>query len=338
MDEQGPLTFAEFMQLALYHPRFGYYRGGREKFGVGGDFVTAPELSPLFSRCIARYYAETAFDTLLEIGAGSGVLAYECLLELEKIQRLPQTYFILEISAELAQRQQALIKSKLPHLFERFCWLQSWPEKNFAGLVIANEVLDAMPVHRFCIEQGVKEYYVTHDQGIFRWHLGEVSDPGIQNQLNNYGISFSEGYTSEINLLIKPWIQSLSEHLEESARVLLIDYGYKREEYYHPQRSMGTLMSYYQHQAYEDVLAYPGRQDITAHVDFTLVAEAAELAGMKIMNFETQAQFLMRRGIMDLWAEEGDPVQKSKYAQQIKQLLLPGRMGEAFKVIELFKA
>ena len=198
--------------------------------------------------------------------------------------------------------------------------------------MIANELFDAMPVHRFMIQDGIQEYYVTHNKGELKWQLAEASTL-LTNQLASYAIDFAEGYTSEINLLIRPWFNSLAQSLNQ-AHLIFIDYGYKREAYYHPERSMGTLMCHVQHQAHDNPLLSPGLQDITAHVDFTLVAESALANGLELASFKTQAQFLIDAGITDLLSAETDVQQQMAYASQIKHLLLPGQMGEAFKVIE----
>ena len=335
IDRDGPLTFARYMEMALYQPVFGYYRSSAAKFGAAGDFITAPESSPLFSRCLARYCAslfEHTAPVVLEIGAGSGLLAVEFLLELERLDSLPERYYILELSGNLMQRQHALMQERMPQLLDRVEWLTQWPTIPLNGVVIANELFDAMPVHRFMIRDGVQEYYVTHHDGELKWQLAEASVL-LTQQLASYGIDFADGYTSEINLLIKPWFSSLAQSLGQ-AHLIFIDYGYKREAYYHPERSMGTLMCHMQHQAHDDPLLHPGLQDITAHVDFTLVAEAAIDCGFELASFKTQAQFLIDAGIADLLSAETDVQQHMAYASQVKQLLLPGQMGEAFKVIE----
>ena len=336
IDCHGPITFARYMEMALYHPTFGYYRSSTPKFGAAGDFITAPERSPLFSRCLARHCIPLFKETgamVLEIGAGSGVLAVEFLLELERLAALPERYYILELSGQLMACQRALIETRIPHLLERVTWLQQWPTSPLAGVVIANELFDAMPIHRFVMRDGIQEYYVTHAQGQLQWHVASPSSSLLIEQLKNYGIDFAEGYSSEINLLLTPWMNSLGDVLG-AAHLIFIDYGYKREAYYHPERSMGTLMCHVQHQAHDDPLIYSGIQDITAHVDFTLVAEAAIGVGFDLVSFKTQAQFLMDAGITTLLSEETDVNKQIAYTSQIKQLLLPGQMGEAFKVIE----
>lgn len=336
IDKQGPITFAAYMHMALYEPGLGYYRSGSQKFGAGGDFTTSPEISPLFAQTIAGYAAKTLDDEkneILEIGAGSGILACEIMRALEGLNALPKRYYILDVSGELVQRQQQLIQQSLPHLYDRFVWLTSWPKMLINGVVIANELLDAMPVHKFVMQDGIKEYYVTHEQQQLKWHIDQPTQ-ALLDQINTYQLNFEKGYDSEINLQIKPWFKGLKESFA-SGKVLLIDYGYEREAYYHPERSMGTLMCHVNHRAHDDPLLHPGMQDITAHVDFTLVAEAANAVGFDVSYFGTQAQFLMEEGIADLISKETDPVKQVVNAQAVKQLIMPDQMGERFRVIEL---
>ncbi len=337
IDENGPITFARYMQMALYQPGLGYYRCGTQKFGAQGDFITAPELSPLFAGALAKRCAHLLGDEytdVFEIGAGSGVLALELMRALEQCQCLPNQYYILELSSELIQRQQQLIQQNIPHLYERFIWLDTWPQQKFKGVVIANELFDAMPVHRFVYQDGLKEYYVTHAKGQLQWHIDQPSTKQLIKQLDRYAIPFADGYSSEINLIIPAWMHSLCECLEH-AHMIFIDYGYKREVYYHAERSMGTLMCHLKHRAHDDPLCFPGIQDITAHVDFTLLLESAVESGCRLVDFTTQAQYLLAQGITDLLALEEDPLKQMRLAQQVKQLMMPNQMGEAFKVLEL---
>ncbi|PHQ81416.1 MAG: SAM-dependent methyltransferase [Coxiella sp. (in: Bacteria)] len=330
IDANGPMTLARYMEMALYQPGLGYYRSGSQKFGVGGDFITAPELSSLFARCLAKRCCDV-FDTvgqaIFEIGAGSGALACDMMREFESRGQLPECYVILELSAELAQRQRDLVQTQLPHLSDRFEWLQAWPEQPFNGVVIANELFDAMPVHRFIMKESLQECFVTHDNGQLRWQVSAPSTDRLGAQLNAYDMTFAAGYDSEINLLIYPWFEGLASAIGK-AHFIFIDYGYKREALYHPERSMGTLMCHLQHQAHDDPLMYPGIQDITTHVDFTLLAEAAIKQGFDVIDLSTQAQFLMAQGVTELASGQQE-------IQQLKQLLLPGQMGESFKVLEL---
>lgn len=336
IDSDGAISFARYMEMALYQPGLGYYRCGTQKFGAEGDFITAPELSPLFAGCLAKrcaFHLAQGYQNLWEIGAGSGILAVELMQALEKQRQLPKSYFILELSSELKQRQQQLVREHIPHLFDRFVWLQDWPT-DFDGVIVANELFDAMPVHYFMYQGGYKEFYVTHHDGELGWHIDEPSTPRLAKQLASYNITFADEYRSEVNLLLPQWMRSLCDSVRQ-AQMIFIDYGYKREAYYHPQRSMGTLMCHLQHHAHDQLLRYPGIQDITAHVDFTLLAESAVACGAQVVSFNSQSQYLMLQGITELVSEEQDPQRQIKLAQHVKQLVMPNQMGESFKVIEL---
>ncbi len=339
----GRISFARFMELALYAPGLGYYAAGARKFGAGGDFVTAPEISPLFSRCLARQcrevLAELGGGDILEFGAGSGVMAADLLRELEQQEQLPRHYFILEVSAELRTRQRETLAAKAAHLLARVVWLDAWPQAPLRGVVLANEVLDAMPVHRFRVEaQGLSEAYVGMRDGRF---IEQFAAPGPElgrRELAQALAGLPPGYVSEYNAAAAPWLQGIAQALDQGV-VLLIDYGFPRHEFYHPQRTGGTLMCHYRHRAHPDPLVFIGLQDITAHVDFTLIAEAALAAGFAVRGFTSQAYFLLALGLTEMLAEL-NPVDiraQLEYAQQIKKLTLPNEMGELFKVMALAK-
>ena len=336
----GAIPFARFMQLALYAPGLGYYSAGSRKFGEGGDFTTAPELSPLFSRCLARQCAQVleslGHGDILEFGAGTGSMASAILAELAALGSLPQHYYILELSADLRERQQQAIQAQVPQLAARVVWLDALPEK-LRGVVLANEVIDAMPVERFRItHEGVEVIQVAWVEGQFveRSAPADAVLSAAVNQLREE-VGLAEGYASEINLLAAEWVHSLGECLEAGV-ALLIDYGFPRREYYHPQRFEGTLMCHYRHRAHTDPLILPGLQDITAHVDFTAVGEAALAAGLQVLGFANQANFLLASGLLELAAEAGEaPRQQLAVAAQVKRLTLPGEMGEIFKVMAL---
>lgn len=333
--QKGKITFARYMQLALYAPGLGYYSGGAQKFGETGDFVTAPEISPLFSQCVARQCQQILTRLknadILELGAGSGVMAVDILKTLEKQNCLPQHYFILELSAELQQRQRTLIESTIPHLLNKVSWLSELPTA-FEGVILANEVMDAMPVNKFKIQNGLKEFYVNDKKDELVWEL-DAPTSELTKGFQSLSLTLAEDYESEINLFLSSWISSLSSSLKRGL-ILLIDYGFSREEYYHPERSMGTLMCHFQHQAHENPLILPGIQDITAHVDFTAVAEAADAANLNVTGYTTQANFLLNTGIADS-LPLSDPWEQYQLAQAIKRLTLPSEMGELFKVIAL---
>ena len=335
---EGAIPFHEFMQLALHAPGLGYYSAGSRKFGVEGDFITAPEASPLFARCLARaiqpVLERLPQRQLLEVGAGSGVMAAGILQELTALHSPPDSYAILELSADLKQRQAVTLQS----FAERVSWQDSLPEK-FSGIVLANELLDAMPVHRVIWHQGeLQECYVACDQDRFIWQAGPLSDPRLQPRFDEIIAQLGElpaGYVTEINLAAEDWIKTLGTQLQQGM-LLLIDYGFARHEFYHPQRLQGTLMCHYRHRAHDDPLVLVGLQDITAHVDFTAMADSALEAGLQVAGYTTQAHFLLGSGLTELVAQNGgDTAQQLELANQIKRLTLPQEMGELFKVMAL---
>jgi len=338
----GAIPFSRYMELCLYAPGLGYYSAGLRKFGSGGDFVTAPEVSALFGRCLARCCAQVLQQTggdILEFGAGSGRLAVDLLGELDVLGSLPRRYFILERSAELQQRQQHLLRRELPQLAERVVWLDGLPPAGFSGVMLANEVLDAMAVERFQWKgAAAARYFVAAGAAGFEWQARPVDNPRLQAAIDSL-VSTRElpaGYVSEINLSLEPWLASVAGRLG-AGLLLLVDYGYERDGYYHPQRSNGTLMCHYRQRAHDDPFLWPGLQDITAHVDFTAVAEAASAAGLAVSGYTTQAWFLLDSGLEDLLQAAGptDSAAYLKLAQQAKTLILPGEMGERFKCIAL---
>jgi SAM-dependent MidA family methyltransferase len=331
------------MELCLYTPRLGYYSGGQRKFGAGGDFVTAPEISPLFGRCLARPCA-AVLETpgggdILEFGAGSGQLAVDLLGELEGMGCLPARYLILERSAELRQRQQQTLQRQLPQLGDRVTWIETLPDPGFRGVVLANEVLDAMAVERFRWQGTTAEQFcVGSGAGGFEWRMQPVADARLAAAIAQVAgdCNLAAGHVSEINMTLQPWLQGVADCIDR-ALLLLIDYGYPRSEYYHPQRSHGTLMCHYRHRAHADPLRFPGLQDITAHVDFTAVAEAGVAAGLEVCGYAPQSWFLLDCGLDNLLHAAG-PADTAAYlqqAQQAKTLILPGEMGERFKCIGL---
>ncbi len=336
----GSLSFHDFMQLALYAPGLGYYSAGSRKLGKAGDFITAPETSPLYSRCLARAIQPLLHSLsqryVLEVGAGSGAMAAGVLDELTAIDATPDSYSILELSADLKQRQAGMLQSHASLVN----WLDTLPQE-FSGIVLANEVLDAMPVHRVIWGQGcLQECYVAWEGDRFVWQAGPLSSPRLQDRfdsiVNRVG-ELPEGYVTEINLAAEDWIQTLGEKLQQGV-LLLIDYGFTRHEYYHPQRRQGTLMCHYRHRAHADPLILVGLQDITAHVDFTAMADSALAAGMQVSGYTTQAHFLLGSGLTELLAQvEGDASQQLEFANQVKRLTLPQEMGELFKVMALTK-
>jgi SAM-dependent MidA family methyltransferase len=340
----GSISFARYMELALYAPGLGYYSAGATKFGEAGDFVTAPEMSPLFSRCLARQLLPvlaTTGNQVLEFGAGRGVMAADILSELAANDALPERYCIVELSAELRQRQQALLQQRLPALLERVCWLDALPA-GFSGVCLGNEVLDAMPVHRLVVTaQGIQELRVAWQDGL-QWQTGPLTDPvlqqAVQARLGDSLASLPPDYVFEISLAIPAWLQALAEQFNCGV-ILLMDYGYDRREIYRPDRINGTLACYYRHRRHEDPFRLPGLQDITAQVDFTLVAEAATAAGLQLGGYTSQASFLAAAGIDELLGEydSSDMASYLPVVQAVKKLLLPGEMGEVVKFMSLTK-
>ena len=331
----GWISFARFMELALYAPGLGYYAAGAHKFGEAGDFITAPELSPLFGRTLARQVAEIMSDSaphILELGAGSGKLAVDMLAELEQLGSLPESYAILEVSADLRARQQMLIREHLPHLLGRVRWLDELPER-FSGAIVANEVLDALPVHLLhWRDSTITERGVTVGEHGFIWRERAIGDPALLHAAQQ--IAVPDDYISEISLAARGLVNSLAQRLEQGA-MLFIDYGFGAREFYHPQRRSGTLMCHYRHHAHDDPFFLPGLQDITAHVNFTGIAECGIDAGLELLGYTSQAFFLINCGITDLIGETS-PENLRDYlplSAQLQKLTSPAEMGELFKVI-----
>ena len=354
----GVLSFEEFMRHALYAPALGYYSAGSVKLGAGGDFVTAPEISDLFSRCVADQCAQVLAETggqILELGAGTGRMAAVVLEALAERGPLPERYAILEVSADLAERQRARINALPVALRERVVWLDRLPDTPIKGVILANEVLDALPFRRFVLRQGrVVELGVgvaapalaasaghagrDHATAFAERDMAPSTD--LQSAWNGIACelpeALSDGYRSEICLAVEPWIAGIGASLDRGV-LLLFDYGLPRSHYYHPQRVDGTLLCHFKQLAHSDPFVNLGVQDITAWVDFTRVAEAAVAAGLDVMGFVTQAAFLLATGIEQLTAASTDVVERVQRAGEARRLLMPGEMGESFKVIALGK-
>jgi SAM-dependent MidA family methyltransferase len=348
----GWLSFERYMELALYAPGLGYYSAGSAKIGSGGDFVTAPEISDLFSRCAARQCAEVLSVTggeILELGAGTGRMAATVLEALAAEGILPERYCILEVSADLAQRQRERLRSLPDALRQRVVWLERLPERPIRGVVLANEVLDALPCRRFVIgsdgdeahggapSSSVLELGVALDGDAFIPSAREPDSAVVlacEALLRELPQPLPHGYTSEVCLRVEPWIASVGECLDRGL-MMLFDYGLPRSHYYHPQRVSGTLQCHFKQLAHDDPYVNVGVQDITAWVDFTRVAEAAVAAGLEVTGFCTQAAFLLATGIERFAAEADGIVEQTRRAGEARRLLLPGEMGEAFKVMGL---
>ncbi|PIE83744.1 MAG: SAM-dependent methyltransferase [Candidatus Contendobacter odensis] len=340
----GAISFYRFMDLALYAPELGYYRAGTGKFGAGGDFITAPELSPLFSRCLAHQCQEIlgalGGGTILELGAGTGIMAADILQELQHLNGLPERYLILELSGELRQRQYQTLSKYVPELLERVVWLDTLPESSFRGIILGNEVLDALPVERFHITaNGSRRLEVINTDSGLGWRDGE-EDPIVTAAVArieaDLDAPLAEGYVSEYAPQLGTWLGAIAESLAAGA-LLFIDYGYPRREYYHYERAAGTLLCHYRHRAHENPFIYTGLQDITANVDFTAVADAAVEAGLAVAGYTSQNHFLFGCGLMNLLNDVNTPdtLRYLEQARQVKLLTLPGEMGCRFQAIAL---
>jgi SAM-dependent MidA family methyltransferase len=341
----GWLSFERFMELALYAPGLGYYSAGSAKLGAGGDFVTAPESSDLFSRCLARQCAQVLAVTggdILELGAGTGRMAAVLLGELHSLGVLPGRYAILEVSADLAARQRERLALLPPLLRERVVWLERLPERALRGVMLANEVADALPCRRFTLTGGgLRDLGVAPADGDVRRAFRDAPrapDAALarawEEILAELPETLPEGYTSEVCLRLAPWINSLSASLTQGV-LLICDYGLPRRHYYHPQRVSGTLRCHYRHRAHDDPYLNVGVQDITAWVDFTRVAAAAHASGLAVAGFVTQAGFLLGSGLEELVAAAGTDLERSRLAGEARRLIMPEEMGEAFKVMAL---
>lgn len=337
----GWLDFQSFMNLALYAPGLGYYSAGAHKLGAGGDFTTAPEISPLFSRCVARQCVEALRQSgpggVLELGAGSGVMALAMLREFERLDHLPERYCILEVSADLRARQRALLQEHVPQWMSRICWLDALPD-NFAGVMVANEVLDALPVQRFCIRDSLPQALGVMDTGQgLAWQARAANVEllaAVRAIECNLHSRLPEGYCNEVNLQLAGWIRSLAAVMRRGV-LLFVDYGLPQWQYYSAERSQGTLSCFFRQRMHADPFIRVGLQDITAWVDFTAVAEAGLAAGLELKGFATQAHFLFGAGLDRLLADMGEQsdAQRWQLSQQVQKLTLPGEMGESFKVM-----
>lgn len=339
----GSISFSEFMHHALYAPGMGYYAAGAAKLGRAGDFVTAPEISPLFGRVVARQIAfvlaQTGGGEVFEPGAGTGALAVSILEKLAELDELPGRYLILEVSADLKERQEARIRSEVPQFLDRVHWISELPA-DFKGVVVANEVADAIPVDRFRIFDGeVWEARVSMERGKFVWQFAIAPEP-LREFVRNIEIdidrAFKNGYESEVSRGLGNWVTDICNAVQEGV-VLLVDYGVSRREYYASERVQGWLRCHFRHHAHDNPLLWPGIQDITAWVDFSMVAKSASAAGMAVAGYVSQLHFLLNGGLEDeLNGFTSLPfVEQVELAAQVKLLTLPAEMGENFKCIGL---
>lgn len=342
----GFMPFSRFMERCLYAPGLGYYSAGSTKFGAGGDFVTAPELGPLFASCVAEAVAPVLRQLgpeaeFLEIGGGSGAFAEVMLKRLLAMDAMPARYAILEPSADLRERQRERLGRRLiPPVFDLVEWLDGPPEAHWNGVLFANEVIDALPTPRFCLREGevFEEHVILDGEGRFV-RSDRPADPLLAaavRHLERYlGIEFSDGYRSELLPQLPYWIQAVMGRLDAGA-MLFVDYGYPRREYYQPQRSDGTLRAFYRHHTHNDLHRWPGLQDLTASVDFTALAEAGTHAGFELAGYCSQASFLLGNGLPERLAEAEarvDEARRLRLRNEVRQLTLPSEMGERFQVM-----
>lgn len=347
----GAIGFADYMRLVLYAPGLGYYSAGAAKFGEAGDFVTAPEISPLFGRVLARQCREVfeacGGDEVLELGAGTGALAAELLESLTRLGAAPSRYFVLEVSADLRERQRAMIADRAPAALERVEWLEDWPQRPLTGVVLANEVLDALPVERFRrVERGVERRTVVvsgsrpgdaapERSGSLGWGAEPAPAPlaeAVAALEEALGRRLEPGYVSELSLGLGGWVRDAAAALA-GGMLLFSDYGGSRRDCYSPERREGTLICHYRHRAHDDPFLLPGLQDISAWVDFSAVAEAGFAAGLELAGYTTQAQFLLAGGLereLGSFAALPDR-ERLALSAQVKLLTLPAEMGERVK-------
>lgn len=344
----GPMPFHAFMERCLYAPGLGYYSAGSRKFGAAGDFVTSAELGPVFARCVASALAPV-LATLgpdadwLELGGGSGAFAEHLLLAMAQHNATPARYLMLEPSADLRARQQARLRERLPpDLYTRLQWIERPPEAPWRGILYANEVIDALPATRFVVrESEVFEEHVALDgEGRFVFQerpADALTTAAVRHLERTLKRPFPEGYRSDLLPQLPYWMQAVLGALE-SGLALFVDYGYSRAEYYHPERSDGTLRAFYRHHVHGDVFRYPGLQDLTTSVDFTALAEAGKGAGFHVAAYVPQGKFLAAAGLAQVHAEAAEGLDEGglyALAQEIKRLMLPEAMGERFQAMLL---
>ncbi len=328
--QQGWLSFERFMQLALYTPRLGYYAGSSLKFGVQGDFTTAPEMTPLFGVALSNQLSEVlqreGLNAVLEFGAGTGKLAAQVLQSL-RARGLTPHYFVLDISADLRERQAHTLHELAPECAGQVQWLDALPEA-FEGVVIANEVLDAMPVQLLVkTAQDWAERGVSLREGALQF----ADKPTLLSPPVEWTNDLPEGYCTELHTQAHAFMRTLPTWLKRGV-ALLIDYGFPEREYYHPERSSGTLIAHYQHHTNPQVLQWPGIQDITSHVNFTALALAAQDAGMDVLGYTSQARFLLNCGVLEALKSVNEAT-RLRETSAVQKLLAEHEMGELFKVL-----
>ncbi|AXE30354.1 hypothetical protein DK842_10845 [Chromobacterium phragmitis] len=336
-DAGGWIPFSDYMELALYAPGMGYYAAGSSKLGAEGDFITAPELTPLFGQSLARQLAELLPQTagaIYEFGAGTGKLAIDLLAELEALGCLPQKYVILDLSPDLMERQRENIGAALPHLAGRVEWASRLPDA-IDGIVIGNELLDAMPCEMAFRDENrqLRQRGVTIRDGAFAYEDRDFANAALA-ELAAQLVPDIPRYETEISLANRGFIATVAGALRRGA-ILMIDYGHAASEYYHPERSMGTLLGHYRHHTVQDPFYLPGLMDLTCHVDFSAVAQSGIDAGLDLIGYTSQAQFLVNCGLVDrLQSLDANDVKSYlPVAKAAQRLLSPQEMGETFKAM-----
>ncbi|MFO7762705.1 MAG: SAM-dependent methyltransferase [Wenzhouxiangellaceae bacterium] len=340
IDADGPISFSRYMAMALYESGLGYYVNGLHKFGAAGDFVTAPEQGALFALALARELDRMGQAlgpdwTALELGPGSGSLARDVLLQLE---RPPARYLLLEPSAPLREIQRETLQDLPEDLRRRVEWIGAPPRSEFDGAIIANEVIDALPVERFGMTgSGIEQYRVTVENGRLAWSTAPAEGrllEAVEHIVSDLAEPPGPGYASEVCVDLPAWLATVTAPLARGL-VFAVDYGYPRREYYHPDRTEGTLVCHYRHRAHFDPFAWPGLTDISAFVDFTAVAEAGQRVGLEIAGFTNQAGFVLGTGIAERLDAVTDERERIRLSGELKRLVLPGEMGEKFKLLAL---
>ncbi len=339
----GPISFSDYMEMALYEPGMGYYSAGLQKFGEGGDFVTAPQLGDVFARCLAKQIEQIGDELdhyeIIEAGAGSGVLAADLLKALQD-SHAPTHYRILERSAHLRQVQRETLARNVPQWMDRISWLEQPPEAGWQGVLVANEVLDALAVERFhCAGKDIKQLRVANGRDGFAWQQADCPEAmrdRVEIVLAGLQDPPADGYQSEINTLLPAWLQTVTASLEKGT-ALFLDYGYPRHEYYLPQRFNGTLICHYRHRAHDDPFVWPGLTDISASVDFTALAEAAHGCGLEVSGYTSQMMFLLGCGLEGVISSFQSLPERDRVVKniEVRKLTLPGEMGERFQVMAL---
>ncbi len=334
--QKGAISFANFMKMALYEPGLGYYSAGLKKFGREGDFITAPELGPLFAQTLANFFAAVLSDikhpVIMELGAGQGTFCYQLLKQLDTVNQLPSAYWILEISADLKKTQQQQIAQLPKHISQKVRWLNQLPDESFEGIIFGNEVLDALPVEVFQIfESGPQRLMLCDKQGELKEQWQPFPEV-LLNQLASKSLDLPVGYRSEFIPHLQSWMEGVVQCLRTGV-VLWVDYGYGAKQLYHPQRQQGTLVCHQRHQANFNPYQSIGTQDMTSFVDFTHVATVLDGLGFDVCSFTHQSDFLMSLGLTDLINENAKFKDYYQQISEMKQLVLPNEMGEKFKVL-----